>query len=341
MAKLRIAVWGAGFFARKWLETLKGSDEVAVVGLASRSAERAAETLKGLDLPGVKIHPGWEAAAERGGADAVVITLPQTLHPAAVIRALEAGRHVLVEKPLALDLESARSVHEASRRHPGRVVMVDQNFRWRPQVQALRRGIREGLVGRVAYVMFECRQQIRRKTVDAWREQMREPFLLDYAIHHFDMMRFLLGDEPRRVMGRSFRPPWSWFAGNPSAAAIIEMQGGAVIDYGGTMTSTGFETPQEGVLTVMGDKGSLRLDENSQVQRAAGGETKTLPQEEIPGGELGYALREFLAAIREKREPETGLTEHIRSLALTIAVVQSSQTGRPVDCAERVRFLTS
>ncbi len=341
MSKLRIAVWGAGFFARKWLETIKGVDEVAVVGLASRSAERAAETLKGLGLEGVKLYSSWEAAAERGAADAVLITLPQALHPAAAIRALGAGCHVLVEKPLALDLESARSVHEAGRRHRDRVVMVDQNFRWRPHTQALRKGIRDGLVGRVGHVMFECRQQIRRKTVDAWREQMREPYLLDFAIHHFDLMRFLLHDEPRRVVGKSFRPPWSWFQSNPSAAAIIEMQGGAVIDYGGTMTSMGFETPQEGVITVIGEKGSLQLDGKSQVQLAAGGETRTLPQEPIPGGELGHALHEFLAAIREKREPETGVTEHIRSLALTLAVVESSQTGRVLDCAEQLAFLNS
>jgi predicted dehydrogenase len=246
-----------------------------------------------------------------------------------------------VEKPLALDLESARSVYEAGRRHPDRTVMVDQNFRWRPHTRALHRGIQDGLIGRVGHVMFECRQQIRRKTIDAWREQMPEPFLLDYAIHHFDMMRFLLHDEPRRVIGKSFRPPWSWFEGKSAAAAVIEMQGGAVIDYGGTMTSMGFETPQEGVLTVMGEKGSLRLDEKSQVQLAASGETRTLPQEPVPGGELGYALREFLAAIREKREPETGLAEHIRSLVLTLAVVESSQTGRAVDCAEQARFLNS
>ena len=75
-------------------------------------------------------------------------------------------------------------MYEAARTCSGQVVMVDQNFRWRPHIQALRRGLREGLVGRVGHVALESRQQILRKTVNAWREKMPEPFLLDYAIHH-------------------------------------------------------------------------------------------------------------------------------------------------------------
>ena len=136
------------------------------------------------------------------------------MHPEAVIRALRAGRHVLCEKPLSLNLSGARAVYEETQKHPGRVVMVNQNFRWRPHIQALRKAIREERVGRIGHIIYECRQQIRRKTVDAWREKMPEPYLLDFAIHHFDLIRFLTGDEPTRLMGMSFRPSWSWFESN-------------------------------------------------------------------------------------------------------------------------------
>ncbi|MFB3816863.1 MAG: Gfo/Idh/MocA family protein [Candidatus Methylomirabilales bacterium] len=341
MSGLKVMVWGAGFFTRKWLEAIRAREDCEVVGIASRSRERASELLGELGLGGTTVHEGWEQAAERGKAEAVLITLPQALHPEATVRALKGGWHVLVEKPLALDLKAARTVHSATRRHAGQVVMVNQNFRWRPHVQALRHGIRAGLIGRVGHVMMECRQQLRRKTVDGWRERMAEPFLLDYAIHHFDMMRYLLADEPRAVLGKSFRPSWSWFEGNPSAAAVVEMQGGAVIDYGGTMASLGLETPQEGIVTVIGEKGTLCLDGNSHVQLVAGGETRTLPPEPIAGGELGHALGEFLSAIRERRQPETHVAEHIRSLALTLAVVESSKTGKAVEVGRLVRFLES
>lgn len=339
MERIALMVWGAGFIARKWVEAATARADCEVVGIASRSPERAEELRQDFHLNGAAIYGGWEEAADQGRADGVIITVPQALHPAATLGALEAGWHVLVEKPLAVDMAGARDVYQATRTHPGLVVMANQNFRWRPHVQALRWGIREELIGRVGHIMFECRQQIRRKTVDGWREKMAEPFLLDYAIHHFDLMRYLTGDEAVRVVGLSFRPSWSWFDGNAAAAAIVTMRSGLVVDYGGTMVSQGLETPQEGLITMIGEKGTLHLDGTSQVMLHGQGEVRALPQQPIPGGEFGHALAEFLGAVREKRQPETHVAEHIRSLGLLLAVVESSRRGGLVNVADLLGFL--
>ncbi|MGE5252258.1 MAG: Gfo/Idh/MocA family protein, partial [Bacteroidota bacterium] len=232
-------------------------------GIASRTSERAEELRRDFKLDGTTVYLGWEEAAARGQVDGVLITLPQAFHPKATLGALEAGWHVLVEKPLALDMAGAQAVYEGTRARADRIVMVNQNFRWRPHVQALRKAIQEGLIGRVGHIMIECRQQIRRKTVDGWREQTPEPYLLDFAIHHFDMMRYVTGEEAVRVLAQSFRPSWSWLGGKAAAAAIVTLTGGAVVDYGGTMVSLGRETPQEGLVTVIGEKGTLHLDGKS------------------------------------------------------------------------------
>ena len=339
MARFQLMLWGAGFFARKWLEAIQAREDCEVVGIASRSLARAEELRRDFNLGAAVVYAGWEEAADKGRADGVLITLPQSLHPEASLRALRARLHVLVEKPLALDMAGARTGYKGTPTYPGRIVMVNQNFRWRPQIQALRRGIQDGLIGRIGHIMFECRQQIRRQTVDGWRERMAEPFLLDYAIHHFDLMRYLTGDEPVRVTGLSFRPPWSWFDGNSAAAAIVTMRSGLVVDYGGTMVSQGLETTQEGLITAIGDTGTLHLDGKSQVTLHGQGDARPLPQEAILGGELGFALAEFLGAVREKRQPETHVTEHIRSLALLLAVVESSHRGSPVEVAELLDFM--
>ena len=357
MAPFRLMVWGAGFFTRKWLEVITAKDDIQVVGIASRTTERVDELRRDFKLSGATVYKGWEEAAghgqaggvtgyasweeaaERGRADGVLITLPQMFHPEATTRALSAGLHVLVEKPLALDMASARGVYEEAGRHPGLTLMVNQNFRWRPHVQALRKAIDEGLVGRVGHVMIECRQQLRRTTVGGWREKMPDPFLLDFAIHHFDMMRYTLGDEVARVTAHSFRPSWSWVEGNPAAAAIVTMRSGAVVDYGGTMVSLGLETPQEGLIAVIGEKGTLHLDGKSQLHLLGQGDPRILPQEAIAGGELGYSLSEFLGAVREKRRPKTCVVEHIKSLAVMLAAAQSSREGRVGDVSTLVNFL--
>jgi predicted dehydrogenase len=339
MKRFRFVLLGTGFMARLWMKTIQTREDCEVAGVASRR-DLAEELHRDFGIaPGTPFYGNWEEAVDRCEADGVLITLPQIMHPEAVIRALRAGRHVLCEKPLSVNLSGARAVFEETQKHPGRVVMLNQNFRWRPHIQALRKAIREELIGRIGHIQYECRQQIRRKTTNAWREKMPEPYLLDFAIHHFDMIRYLTGDEPARLMGMSFRPSWSWFESNPAAAAILTLRSGTVVDYGGTMVSQGLETPQEGLITVIGEKGTLHLDGESRVALHGGGEVRTLPQEPIAGGELGYAMTEFLEAVREKRQPETHVAEHIRSLALPLAVMESARRGAAVDLSEFTDFL--
>jgi predicted dehydrogenase len=245
----------------------------------------------------------------------------------------------VVEKPLSVDMAGARAVYDEAMRRPAQVVMVNQNYRWRPPVQAFRRAVQEGRIGRVGHMMIEVRQQIRRKTTDAWREAMSEPFLLDFAIHHFDLMRYLTGEDGVRVVGQSFRPSWSWYDGNAAAGAIVTLTSGAVVHYAGTMVSLGLETPQEGLVMAIGEQGTLHLDGESQVRLLGQGEPRVLPQEPIPGGDLGYALAEFLGAVKEKRTPETCVVEHIKSLALAFATLESSRRGQAVTVEELLDFL--
>jgi predicted dehydrogenase len=339
MVGFRCLLLGAGFFARKWLEVIATRSDVEVVGVATRSAERAAELKRDFGLPHAIVYSEWETAVGTRGADGVLITLPQMYHPKATVLALRAGLHVLVEKPLSLDIAGTRTVYDETMRHPDRVVMVNQNFRWRPHVQAFRRGIQEGCIGRVEHMTIEVRQQIRRRTTDAWREAMPEPYLLDFAVHHFDLMRYLTGEDGVQVVGQSFRPSWSWYNGNAAAGAIVTLQSGAVVNYAGTMVSLGLETPQEGLVTAIGERGTLHLDGESQVKLLGQGEPKVLPQEPIPGGELGYSLAEFLGAVREKRRPKTCVIEHIKSLALAFATLESSRRGQAVAVRELTAFL--
>ena len=339
MTPFLFVLLGTGFMARLRMKTMAAREDCEVVGIASRR-DLAEELHHDFGIArGTPLYGNWEEAADQCEADGVLVALPQAMHPGAVIRALRVGRHVLCEKPLSLNLSGARAVYEETQKHPGRAVMINQNFRWRPHTQALRKAIREERVGRIGHILYECRQQIRRKTVDAWREKMPEPYLLDFAIHHFDLIRFLTGDEPTRLMGVSFRLPWSWFKSNSAVAAILTLRSGAVADYGGTMVSQGLETPQEGLITVIGEKGTLHLDGESRVTLHGQGEVLTLPQEPIAGGELGYAMTEFLEAIRGKRQPETHAAEHIRSLALPLAVMESTRRGAAVDLSEFTGFL--
>lgn len=329
MAPLRFAVWGTGFFGRRWMEEIRRHPGAELAGVVSRDPSRAAAVTA---EAGVGPLRGFTAVGDAGkaGIEAVVVALPPALHRDATLAALEAGLHVLLEKPLALELADARAVRRAAAARGDRVVMVDQNFRYRPHVQALRRAVREGRAGAIGRIGLVCRQAIRRTTQGGWRERMPQPYLMDFAIHHFDLLRYVTGLEPVEVYARSFRPPGSWFEGASAASAVATFTTGAMMSYDGTMVASGGLTPQEGVLTVEGDRGSLCLNGGSQVELSRGTETEPIPALPDDGGELAQALDAFLGGVRAGRAPESGIEDNFKSFAFLAAILESVATGSAV-----------
>jgi predicted dehydrogenase len=260
----------------------------------------------------------------------VIVALPEMFHREAVLAALAAGTHVLTEKPLAMNLVEAREIVVAARRAAGSILMVDQNYRWRPQTQALTRAVREGRIGRVGAVTYEYRQAITRNTTDAWRETMPHPYLHDMAVHHFDLLRVATGLECVEVVARGVRPPWNWYRGLPGVDALFTLEQGVGTSYSGSMVAQGYATPQDGIITLVGEKGTLRLEADSQVRWYRDAAVEVVPPPLLPHADLAYTLREFLGAIRERRKPETHAEDNVRSLAMVEATIRSVETDLPV-----------
>jgi predicted dehydrogenase len=329
---LRVVIWGPGYFGRKWLHEVQRNSDCNLFGVISRSREHVSGLMRELSLDRLPAFDG-PVAARQAGAEAVIVTVPQMLHREAAIAALDAGLHLILEKPLAMTLDEGRAIAKRAAALPEQVVMVTQNFRWRPHALALRKAVQGGVIGRVSNVFVECRQAIKRSTTEAWRERMDDPYLADFAIHHFDLMRYLTGLEVEEVFATSYRPASSWFDGRSAAAALLKMTGGAVASYHGTMVATGALTTQEGLITLVGDAGALRLDGKYQVVLLGAGEPITLPEPLVPDGELAHGLREFVDAVRTKRRPETHVDDNFRSFAALMAAMESAATGKPVKVA--------
>src|SRR5262249_31329526 len=151
---------------------------------------------------------------------------------------------------------------------------------------------------------------------------------------HLDLLRYLTGQEAVEVMARSFRPAWSWFAGDAAACAVLTMESGLVVGYDATMVAQGLETPQEGLITLIGERGTLHLDGGSQLTLVGPGEPRALPLEPIPEGELGNGLAAFVEAVRSGHPPETGLDDNLRSFALVLALMESRRARRAVRPAD-------
>ena len=116
--------------------------------------------------------------------------------------------------------------------------------------------------------------------------------------------------------------------------AILSFERGVSASYTGTMVARGLATPQDGIITVVGEGGTLRLEADSQVRwYGEKGGSEVIPPVAMPFTDLAATLREFLAAIREGRKPETHLEDNVRTLAMVEAAIRSVETGQPVAVA--------
>ncbi|MCA8093454.1 Gfo/Idh/MocA family oxidoreductase [Burkholderia anthina] len=146
---LRFGVLGAANIARSFVAGVAGSPWIDVVGVASRDLEKSRQFAKEVRIPNA--YGSYEALLDDQSIDAVYVPLPNTLHAEWVIKALDAGKHVLCEKPLAVTAEDARRMFDAARRNE-RFLAEAYPYRAQEQTLELQRLLADGAIGTVQTV---------------------------------------------------------------------------------------------------------------------------------------------------------------------------------------------
>jgi len=161
--QLKVGVVGLGM-GRCHAQVCAALPDVQLKALCDASPERLAAVAAEFDVKGT--YKDFNTMIEQGDLDAVVIALPNHLHADFSIRALRRGLHVLVEKPIATNVQDAEAMLQASR-EADRVLMVGFNQRFAPLHQTAGRFIRQGSLGRIYYAKTNW---LRRKGVPWWYE---------------------------------------------------------------------------------------------------------------------------------------------------------------------------
>jgi predicted dehydrogenase len=162
---LRLAFLGCGFITQVHSRHLQSSRREIVCGYASRESARAADYCR--RFQGAASYPSYAAAIADPAVDAVVIAVPPRHHLELTLLALEAGKHVLVEKPAFLRLQDYQTVIEA-RNRAGRVVLVGENDHYKPLAVQLRRLLAENAIGEMVFAHFTTLAK-KFKTAGDWR----------------------------------------------------------------------------------------------------------------------------------------------------------------------------
>lgn len=326
---------GLGLWGLNWAQTvvpkIPGAQTVAWVDASEPARQRAVAA--GLDE--TKIFASFDEALNKAHCDALLATVPLEVHFDAVRAGLEAGLHVLVEKPFAESREDALAMVDLAQ-STGRILAVNQNYRFFSALIKAREMIAAGAVGTPQFM----RVDFARLFGPEYRYfHLAEPLLSDMAIHHFDAMRFVLQDEPVAVSCTSWSEPGSAFAGPPAASALIRFSRGTIVRYDGSWISRGPITTYGGNWQLDGSAATLKW-------RFRGPEQERITTEQValyqPGQEpenlalpprVHWDREGVLAAFVELIEgaapsPMLSLAaDNVRSLDLMFGLIASAAQG--------------
>ena len=338
---IRIIQVGMGGWGRDWARTvLPHVPEVEPVAFVDMSAEVLAAAQIALEVPSERCFPTLDAALQTVQADAVLITASLPAHVPVALAALAAGKHVLLEKPFAATAVEGQSVVDAAAAR-GCVLMISQNYRFFPAARTAAALVRSGELGPVGAVTVDFRRYANTAAREGHKHYgIFQPLLADMSIHHFDLMRMILGHEARTVVCHAWNPPWSNFDHPASGAATIMFDGGAVVSYRGSWVSPGAPTHWAGEWRIECAKGEIAWTGRGDYQdptvdrvtvRGLGTKRpKPVGLVTLPDTDRAGTLRAFVEAIRTGDEPETSGRDNLHTLALMNAAIESSQTGAPI-----------
>jgi UDP-N-acetyl-2-amino-2-deoxyglucuronate dehydrogenase len=345
MESLRFGLVGCGRVAprhAKFLGDLPEATLSAVADIVDTRADHFAREY------GADAYYDYEKMLERDDLDVITVCTPSGLHAEMGIKAVQAGKHVLVEKPIALSLEDANALIKAASTAGVLLGVVLQN-RYNPPMQKTCEAVRAGLLGRLllgnATVRWFRPQEYYE---DDWHGTlaMDGGALMNQSIHHIDALQWLIGDV-ESVFAYTATLAHQMEA-EDTGVAVLKFKNGAL----GTVEGSTVTYPQnlEGSVAIFGEHGSIKVGGTALNRRVIWKidgqlehEREILTQEQLdPPSVYGSSHREVIAdmidAVQNNRPPQTNGSEAIRSLAIVLAIYESARTGQPVSLNNGARI---
>jgi predicted dehydrogenase len=201
----QVAVIGAGAIGTDHLASFKLHPAATVVAIAEASPKRGREAAERFEVP--EVVQDYRSLLGRSDIDVISIALPNYLHAKVALDALRAGKHVMLDKPMATSArDAARLVAEARKR--GVLFMVGQNFRFNQETQTARQVVDEGTLGDVYHAKTSWNRRAGIPRIGSWFTQKRFAgggCTYDIGVHALDRCLYILGEfEAAAVSGRTF-----------------------------------------------------------------------------------------------------------------------------------------
>jgi predicted dehydrogenase len=319
-----IALVGAGGISFAHLEAYRVHG-FEVVAIHSKNRDHAVERRDEF-FPDADVVEDYDTLLRRDDVDVLDLTPHPPARLALMQRAIEAGKHVLSQKPFVEDLDEGERLVEAAHRR-GVKLAVNQNGRWAPHFAWMRAAVRAGLIGPVGGIHVSLHWDHRWIRGTPFGD-MQDVVLYDFGVHWFDFVTSLTGRLAERVQAQALHMP--------SAEIAVPMLASALMDFGDAQASLVFDaaTPfgPSDTSYVAGSKGSLASrgpdlgNQAVELYTEAGVARPQLEGKWFNDGFAG-AMGALLVAVETGEAPENSAEGNLISLANTFAALKAAHTG--------------
>lgn len=332
-----VGVIGLGFMGRGYARFVSHTEGLKLAGVCDVRIHLANETAQQF---GSRTFSTYEELIDSTEVAAIVVSTPEHLHVGPALAALEAGKPVLIEKPVAHSLAAAHKIATVANARGG-LVLVGHLLRFEPRWVAAKRMIDAGEIGKIVSLTTHRVGNV--SDQDVLRGRTTIP--LYYGVHDLDVLRWFVGSEPTRIYSdRRFGVlREAGFDVEDLYYAIINFEGGAL-----AMAELGWHVPSGAAsaktsgITVVGTRGVIRIEQGLTGIEAWTESASYLPADttfwpeayEVPGGALSLELRHFADCIRRISPPAISLDDAIEALRLALAMELSAESGVPVSLKE-------
>ncbi|MDF2670815.1 MAG: oxidoreductase [Paenibacillus sp.] len=356
MAKLRIGIIGTGGIANgKHMPSLQKLDQVEMVAFCDIVEERAVKAANEYGSEGAKVYTDYRELLKDGSIDVIHVCTPNYNHAEISVAAMEAGKHVMSEKPMAITSAEARSMVDASKR-TGKKLTVGYNNRFRPDSQHLKKVCEAGQLGEIYYAKAHA---IRRRAVPTWgvfldEEKQGGGPLIDIGTHALDLTLWMMDNyKPVSVTGSVYhklgsRPnsanawgPWDpeKFTVEDSAFGYIKMENGATIVLESSWALNTLDV-KEAKTTLCGTDGGADMEDGL---RLNGESFSRMYEQEVnlkAGGVAFFSgsaesasdleMHLWVQAILNDTEPVVKAEQALVVTEILEAIYESAKTGKTV-----------